>query len=282
MTKRVLGHLVAALAATSILSGVAWAQSRVGVTSATSGGPLGKPPAEAERVLHVGVDVQANEAVRTGPADRAHLVFLDGSSLTVGPQARVTIDRFVYDPKAKAAALDMHAAQGVFRFVGGKISKMAPVTIATPSAAITIRGGIALVSVEPAKTIATFVFGVEMTVTAGGQTRTVTRPGWQVVTLAGQAPGPVVQAPPGSLTGELGQLEATRSQPGSENVDKQVDSSGLARQNSKLGISSGGGTGQGAGEVSNALSGSNIQQQKPILTPAPAPPMTSGQTGGGR
>ena len=62
------------------LSGMAMAQSRVGVTSGTSGDPLGKPPAEAERVLRVGVDVKANEAITTGVADRAHLLFLDGSS----------------------------------------------------------------------------------------------------------------------------------------------------------------------------------------------------------
>src|SRR5450755_1572808 len=83
------------------MSEMALAQSRVGVTSGTSGDPLGKPPAEAERVLRVGVDVKANEAITTGAADRAHLLFLDGSSLTVGPQARLIIDKFIYDPATK-------------------------------------------------------------------------------------------------------------------------------------------------------------------------------------
>jgi hypothetical protein len=36
------------------------ATAKVGVTSATDGDPLGKPPQEAERVLRIGVDVQAN------------------------------------------------------------------------------------------------------------------------------------------------------------------------------------------------------------------------------
>src|SRR5262245_66238789 len=118
------------------LSSLAWgvaaltlpalADPRVGVTSATTGGPTGKPPAQAERVLHVGVDVQANEVVTTGANDRAHLLFLDGSSLTVGPQARLTIDRFVYDTNTRAGVLAINASQGVFRFVGGKISKTSP------------------------------------------------------------------------------------------------------------------------------------------------------------
>src|SRR5690242_20203744 len=85
-------------ATTLMLVGPVAAQSKVGVTSATDGDPLGKPPQEKERVLRIGIDVQANEVVTTNSDDRAHLVFLDGSSLTVGPNARLTVDKFVYDP----------------------------------------------------------------------------------------------------------------------------------------------------------------------------------------
>ncbi len=63
--------------------GISDAVARVGVTSATDGDPLGKPPSEAERVLRIGIDVQANEVITTNARDRAHLVFLDGTSLTV-------------------------------------------------------------------------------------------------------------------------------------------------------------------------------------------------------
>ena len=74
-------------------------------------------------MLRIGIDVQANEVVTTKANDRAHLVFLDGTSLTVGPDAQLTIDRFVYDPDTKTGELAINASQGVFRFVGGKISK---------------------------------------------------------------------------------------------------------------------------------------------------------------
>jgi hypothetical protein len=49
----------------------------------------------------------------------------------------------------------------------------------------------------------------------------------------------------------------------------------LAGQNSGLGTSGAAG-GANSGEVSNALSGSSNQLQKPTLTPAP-PPVNSGQ-----
>src|SRR6266540_537210 len=99
------------------------AAAKVGVTSATDGDPLGKPPQEAERVLRIGIDVQANELITTNENDRAHLIFLDGSSLTVGPNAQLTIDRFVFDPNTKTGELAINASKGVLRLVGGKISK---------------------------------------------------------------------------------------------------------------------------------------------------------------
>src|SRR5258708_35638760 len=102
----------------------AWAG--VGVTSGADGQPLGKPPNENERILRIGIDVQANELVTTGANDRAHLVFLDGSSLTVGPDARLTIDKFVYDPNTQKGELAVNASKRVFRLVVGKRSKSTP------------------------------------------------------------------------------------------------------------------------------------------------------------
>jgi hypothetical protein len=104
------------------------AAGKVAVASATDGDPHGKPPQEAERVLRIGIDVQANELVTTNESDRAHLAFLDGSSLTVGPNAHLTIDRFVFDPSTKTGELAINASKGVLRPVGGKISKGNPIT----------------------------------------------------------------------------------------------------------------------------------------------------------
>ena len=164
--------------------------ARVGVTSAADGDPLGKPPNENERILRIGIDVQANELITTSANDRAHLVFLDGSSLTVGPNARLTIDRFVFDPNTKKGDLAINASKGVLRLVGGKISKTNAITITTPSSTIGIRGGITIVS-RHARTrrLPSFVFGNSMTVTAGGQTQTATRAGSQVSPNAGGVPG---------------------------------------------------------------------------------------------
>ena len=55
--------------------GIPDAAARVGVTSATDGDPLGKPPSEAERVLRIGIDVQANEIITTNARDVRNLDF---------------------------------------------------------------------------------------------------------------------------------------------------------------------------------------------------------------
>ena len=281
---RVAVLMLAAVAAASATAPMAAAaQSRVGVTSATSGDPRGQPPAQAERVLRVGVDVQANEAITTGIDDRAHLLFLDGSSLTLGPQARLTIDKFVYDPSVKKGELAVRATVGVFRFVGGKISKTRPVSVVTPSASLTIRGGIMLIDVQPARTVATFVFGIEMTVVANGVTQTVTRPGWQVTVLTGSAPTPPIQATPGSLSPEFAKLEALRSQPSMGDPDQAMKDSGFDAHNSGRGPSAGeaGSNSNLANEATNAVTGANSQIQRPVFIPQPTVTTVPGTAGGG-
>ncbi|MEI7876241.1 MAG: FecR domain-containing protein, partial [Alphaproteobacteria bacterium] len=148
------------------------AAAKIGVTSATDGEPLGKPPTEAERVLRVGVDVQANEVITTKAGDRAHLMFLDGTSLTVGPDASLVIDKFVYDPNSKTGDLAITASKGVFRLVGGKISKTNAIVVNTPSDTIGIRGGIAMLDVNQTKTRSIFIFGFSMTIGANGRIET--------------------------------------------------------------------------------------------------------------
>lgn len=179
------------------------ALAQVGVTSATTGDPLGQPPTLQERVLRVGIDVVANERVTTKADDRAHLVFLDGTSLTVGPNSALSIDKFVYDPSAKKGEIGLKTAKGVFRLVGGHISKTNEITVTTPSATIGIRGGIATVVVaENGHTTATFLYGTSMTVTGQGTTQMATRTGSQILTEAGRAPAaPTIIPPRGEVAG---------------------------------------------------------------------------------
>jgi hypothetical protein len=193
------------------LFSTAQAQSRIGVTQATENNPMGKPPGGVDRVLRVGTDVQANEAITTTSEDRAHLVFLDGTTLTIGPSSSLTIDKFVYDPTTQKGELAVNASKGVFRLIGGRISKTAAITVTTPSSTMGIRGGIMVFGVQVSATTSIFIYGNSMTVTANGVTQTVTVPGLQVSTNAGGTPSPPTVVVQGSLSAALGNLAGNSS-----------------------------------------------------------------------
>jgi hypothetical protein len=193
-------------AAVLALFSTAQAQSRIGVTQATENNPMGKPPGGVDRVLRVGTDVQANEAITTTSEDRAHLVFLDGTTLTIGPSSSLTIDKFVYDPTTQKGELAVNASKGVFRLIGGRISKTAAITVTTPSSTMGIRGGIMVFGVQASATTSIFVYGNSMTVTANGVTQTVTVPGLQVSTPTGGTPGTPTIVVQGSLSAALANL----------------------------------------------------------------------------
>jgi hypothetical protein len=193
------------------LFATAQAQSRIGVTQAVENNPMGKPPGGVDRVLRVGTDVQANEIISTTNDDRAHVVFLDGTTLTVGPNSQMTIDKFVYDPTTQKGELAVNATKGVFRLIGGRISKTAAITVTTPSSTMGIRGGIMVFGVQASATTSIFVYGNSMTVTANGVTQTVTVPGLQVSTPTGGTPGQPTIVVQGSLTAALGALVGTGS-----------------------------------------------------------------------
>ena len=191
---------VSLLTVAAVLSLAAPCLANVGVTSVTAGDPLGQPPAEPERVLRVGIDIQANERVTTKENDRAHLVFFDGTALTVGPSSTIVIDKYVYDPDRKAGDLALSTTKGVFRLVGGAISKTTDIKVTTPSATIGIRGGIATFEVaNGGATKATFLYGDKMTVTGQGQTQIATRNGSQIEAGNGRPPTAPAVVPPNGL-----------------------------------------------------------------------------------
>jgi hypothetical protein len=156
-------------------------ETKVGVVTAVNPQTYGQAPAREVRTVTLGNDVLFNEHFVTEQTGQAQVIFLDQSSLTLGPNSEVTVDEFVYDPDQGAGKLATRVTEGLLRYVGGRISKQADVIFTTPTAVIGVRGGIALIDVAPnGATRATFLYGQRMTVTSGGETQTVLRPGYTV------------------------------------------------------------------------------------------------------
>ena len=153
---------------------------------------------------------------------------------------------FLISPKTKAGTLVLSATKGLFRVVGGRISKIKPVILKTSSATIGIRGGIAIISAtENGATDATFVFGDRMTVSSGGATQVVTRPGYTVTVAAPDTP-PSEPAPATTqqLEGSLTALERSTQSSDEDNAGdaSAADDSGGSSASSGGSASTGGNT----------------------------------------
>ena len=164
---------------------------------------------------------QGNDIV-TAPASTLQIMLLDQSTLTVGPNGRLIVDRFIYDPSRRASAVGVSIVKGAFRFLSGKSTHASPgqTSLRTPIASIGIRGtmveghvgqiaadvaqtesGISGAGKVDPKTASLIVLRGpgpntaggetpgEITVTSGGKTVTVTTPGQGVfVPRSGAAP----------------------------------------------------------------------------------------------
>jgi hypothetical protein len=89
------------------------AQERVGVNSAVNPQATGTPPGGAPRRLVIGQDVVFNEHITTTEGGQTQLLFVDESSMTVGPNSDLVIDQFIYDPKTGTGTLAMTATRGL-------------------------------------------------------------------------------------------------------------------------------------------------------------------------
>jgi FecR-like protein len=90
----------------------------------------------------VGTLVHMNDELRTGPKGRLQVTFRDGTTLTLGENAKVVIDRYVYNPDTSTGQLALNAGVGAFRLATGKLSDMRKknIDVSTPVAALAIRG----------------------------------------------------------------------------------------------------------------------------------------------
>ena len=229
-----VGALVALLLAPGVL-GSASAQQRVGVNSAVNPEATGIFPGAAPRPLVLGGQVVLNERIATGSIGQTQILFIDGSSMSLGPNAFMVIDRFRYDPDLGGGTLVTSMTRGVFRFIGGNLSKQDnAVTMQTPSATIGIHGGVVLVNLTPDRQLQViFEYGNSITVTcSNGVSRTITRPGFEVrVAASCTAPSEPSPVPLGTTAALLAELDGRAGGYGGAftvPTDLMVANSGLA------------------------------------------------------
>jgi len=89
--------------------------------------------------ITIGSPIHTQETVATGHNSSSQFTMRDDTRLAIGPNSRLLLDKFVYDPNPDSRELVLEGFKGAMRFVTGH-SPSKTYTINTPSAVIGVRG----------------------------------------------------------------------------------------------------------------------------------------------
>ncbi len=159
------------------------AASDIGVTAAVNTQARSTLPSGRVRSVVLGGKVLFKEKIDTSGSGLVQILFTDGSSLTVGANASLTIDQYVYDPAKSSGKLVVSFGKGVMRFVGGKLSKnRGGVSVRTIVGTAGIRGGIANIAIVGGKGVFSLLYGNELSLDCpDGQRQRIYQPGYTLV-----------------------------------------------------------------------------------------------------
>lgn len=135
----------------------------------------------------LGGDVYFGDRIATAADSRLEVRLLDRSNLSVGSNARLTIDRFVYDPSRNAAGALVSVLTGAFRYASDE-GKPEQVSFRTPGATIGIRGTVieGVVGPEALALIADITGAPDLSLDADSAAVIILRSGAADVRAAGQ------------------------------------------------------------------------------------------------
>jgi len=153
------------------------AGQQIGTVASSEPTLRGTPPGSATRTLALGTGLIADETVASSASGRGQLLFLDQSTLSLGPNTTIVLDRFVYDPSSGAGEIGLSLTEGALRFIGGTLSRRQEAVITTPTTSIGIRGSTALVLFQGGRTYAIFIAGERMCINIGGTRSCTSRQG---------------------------------------------------------------------------------------------------------
>ena len=185
----------------------AFAQTAIGGASVVVNDVRGDTAGKRARIA-LGDRVFANQGVQTATESMAKFVFLDDTNMTLGPDSRVKLDTFVFDPQGAGKNIAVTATKGAFRFVSGK-SPSDAYKLTTPHAHIGVRGTTYDVRVEAGRTLVVLQEGaVNVCLRNSARCRELTEPGQSLVVTNNDIEGPTA---PASKPWDFGSLCAGRT-----------------------------------------------------------------------
>ena len=89
-----------------------------------------------------GTPVYPNDTVKTGADGSVGIIFKDNARISLGPNSRLELKKFVFQPAQGQFSMVNKLAKGTASFVSGKMTKLSPesVVLETPTSTIGVRG----------------------------------------------------------------------------------------------------------------------------------------------
>jgi hypothetical protein len=95
--------------------------------------------AQEKRQIRKGNVVRLNEVVETGKSAQGEFKLRDDTKLAIGPESKLVLDEFIFDPNKSAGSVTLNLTKGAFRFITGKMDSKS-YKLRTPTATLGIRG----------------------------------------------------------------------------------------------------------------------------------------------
>ncbi|MGA7323472.1 MAG: outer membrane beta-barrel protein [Rhodomicrobium sp.] len=130
-------HALALIVVQSLVGSALAAPADIGTTVAVTNAVTLESGTSKQPLLK-GIVVHRDEIIVTGIDAEAEVELLDQTKLAIGPEARVVLDKFVYDPSA-SSSISVTLSKGAFRFITGLAPKHS-YEIRTPVAFVGTRG----------------------------------------------------------------------------------------------------------------------------------------------
>ncbi|WP_374655411.1 FecR domain-containing protein [Dongia sp.] len=111
----------------------------VGLVQRVQNAVYGTEPQGARTPKQKRDGIAFEELIETTQDSAIEIGFVDGSSLTIGAEATVRIDRFAFDENATAGEAALTLSRGAFRWITGLMPPQG-IDLETPTAVISIRG----------------------------------------------------------------------------------------------------------------------------------------------
>jgi len=142
------------------------------------------------RKLAVKSLIHNEDTIRTGKGGRIQIIFSDNTIYSLGQSSEMKIAEYKWQPEENTGTLKTKVKEGVFRVMGGAITKASPqnFTTETPAATIGIRGSMYAGTVTPTSLAVVFQGGKGIEVTNPFGTVAISQPGYGTNVTLNSAP----------------------------------------------------------------------------------------------